>query len=81
MDQYNRIPTPALDRYQELDVGAQLADIKLSIYQQSLLLTALIDLLESKGYIQQEEISSLAKRLDHDLHVLLDDDCFEENDE
>ncbi|TCS95516.1 hypothetical protein [Hazenella coriacea] len=81
MDQYNRMSTPEVDRFQELDVGAQLADIKLTIYQQSLMLTALIDLLVSKGYLQQEELSSLAKRLDHDLHVSLDDDYYEESDE
>lgn len=81
MDPYNHIPSPAVDRYQELDVGAQLADIKLTIYQQSLLLTALIDLLESKGYLHQEELSSLAKRLDHDLHVSFDKDWYEDNGE
>lgn len=73
MEKKKRIqPIRPFERYQELDVGAQLADLKLSFYQQSLLLTALIDLLIEKGTIHREDLTELVMSLDRELSYQLE---------
>jgi hypothetical protein len=62
--------TPAADVAQhhlELELKAQLGDVKLLLYHQSLLLSALLDLLVAKGLIRREEIASFAMGIDRDL--------------
>ncbi len=78
MEKKKRIqPIRPFERYQELDVGAQLADLKLGLYQQSLLLTALIDLLIEKGTIQREDLTELVMRLDRELEKEQQDKWFD----
>ncbi|WP_124728565.1 hypothetical protein [Staphylospora marina] len=59
------------DRFQELEIGSQLADLKLNFYQQSLLLTALLDLLIEKGLVRKEEIALMASNIDRELSTEL----------
>jgi hypothetical protein len=65
-------PVSPFDRYHELELGGQLADLKLNFYQQSLLLTALLDLLIEKGLIRKEEIAALAMQIDRELTTELE---------
>lgn len=55
--------------FQELDLAAQLADLKLHVYRQSLLLSALIDLLMEKKYIRYEEFTQMVIRLDQEMGI------------
>ncbi|SEM82238.1 hypothetical protein [Lihuaxuella thermophila] len=74
MEKKKRIqPIRPFERYRELDLGAQLADLKLTFYQQSLLLTALIDLLIEKGTITREDLTQLVKSLDRELSYQLEE--------
>jgi hypothetical protein len=58
-----------LERVQEVDLGAQLADLNLAFYRQSLLLSALLDLLIEKGWIRQDDLAKAAVRIDQCLDV------------
>lgn len=82
MEKKNRIQSySSFERYQELDVGAKLADLKISFYHQSLLLTALIDLLIEKGLIERDELKEIAMNIDKELQLQLEksvDDLFAE---
>ncbi|MBA4494081.1 hypothetical protein ACFO25_10980 [Paenactinomyces guangxiensis] len=74
MEKKNRLQSIGpFERYQELDLGAQIADLKLIFYQQSLLLSALIDLLIEKGCIQREELAELVMSIDGELTVRLEE--------
>jgi hypothetical protein len=73
MEKRNRIqPITSFDYQQKLDVGAQLADLKIHFYHQSLLVTALIDLLVDKGIIRQEELSEVAIGIDKELMMQIE---------
>lgn len=52
---------------EELNLASQLADLKLRFYQQSVLLSALIDLLIEKELIDHDEIARMAVKIDKDL--------------
>ena len=54
----------ALSPMEEVNLIGQLADIKHHHYQNTLLLSALIDLLLEKGYVQQEELLRKTQTLD-----------------
>lgn len=60
-------PINELDRLAEVDLGAQLADLKLAFYQQSLLLSALIDHLIEKGLIEPDKLAELVTKIDAEL--------------
>ncbi|MFC7440138.1 hypothetical protein [Laceyella putida] len=66
-------PINALERFAEVDLGAQLADLKLAFYQQSLLLSALIDHLVDKGLIEPEELAELAARIDKEITASIEE--------
>lgn len=57
----------SLNPGEELDLAGQLADLKLRFYQQSVLLSALIDLLVEKELIEKDEIARMAVKIDKDL--------------
>lgn len=54
----------ALSPREEIDLMAQLADLKHHHYQNTLVLSALIELLMEKGSIQQGELLRKAQQLD-----------------
>ncbi|MGA9174629.1 MAG: hypothetical protein WBZ33_11725 [Thermoactinomyces sp.] len=58
-------------RYHEVDLGAQLADLKLDYYKQTLLLTALLELLIDKGLIERNEFAALVKGIDAEVSAEL----------
>lgn len=49
---------------QEVDMIGKLADLKLDHYQNSLVLSAIVELLIDKGIITREELEAKAKQLD-----------------
>ncbi|WP_228502635.1 hypothetical protein [Laceyella tengchongensis] len=69
MKQGKRPSVNMLKRFAGVDLGAQVADLKLAFYQQGLLLSALIDLLVDKGLIEPDELAELATRLDREITV------------
>jgi len=60
-------PKSPRDPFQELDLAVQLADLKLHVYRQSLMLSALIQLLIEKKCFRYEELAQMAIRLDQEL--------------
>lgn len=50
----------------EVDLIAQLADLKEVDYKNTLVLTALVELLTEKGWITRGEVIQRAKRLDEE---------------
>jgi hypothetical protein len=73
MEKRNRIqPITSFDCRQKLDVGAQLADLKIHFYHQSLLVTALVDLLIGKGIIRQEDLAEVALGIDKELMLQIE---------
>jgi hypothetical protein len=65
--QHSNPAADAAQRHLELELKAQLGDVKLLLYHQSLLLAALLDLLVDKGLIRREEIATIAMGMDRDL--------------
>lgn len=57
----------SLEPGEELNLASQLAELKLRFYQQSVLLSALIDLLIEKELLDNEEIARMAMKIDKDL--------------
>ncbi|MBA4548067.1 hypothetical protein H1R82_03525 [Thermoactinomyces intermedius] len=57
----------SLDSVDKLDLAGQLAELKLSFYQQSVLLSAMMDLLIEKDLLQKEEIAHMAMKIDMEL--------------
>ena len=57
----------SLDSVDKLDLAGQLAELKISFYQQSVLLSALMDLLIEKDLLQKEEIARMAMKIDMEL--------------
>lgn len=55
------------DPFHEVDIAAQLADLKLHVYQQSIMLSALIELLIEKQYFSYEEFIQTVMRLDQEM--------------
>lgn len=53
-----------LPHLQEVDMIGKLADLKLDHYQNSLVLSAVIELLVEKGIFTQDELEAKAKQLD-----------------
>lgn len=53
-----------LPHLQEVDMIGKLADLKLDHYQNSLVLSAVIELLVEKGILTQDELETKAKQLD-----------------
>jgi hypothetical protein len=73
MEKRNRIQSiTSFDCQQKLDVGAQLADLKIHFYHQSLLVTALIDLLIDKGIVRRGELSEVAMGIDKELMLQIE---------
>ncbi|MBH8597907.1 MULTISPECIES: hypothetical protein [unclassified Thermoactinomyces] len=60
-------PVSPHKRCDEVNFGAQLADLKLDFYKQTLLLTALLELLIGKGLIERNEFAELVKGLDAEV--------------
>jgi hypothetical protein len=56
----------------EVDMIAQLADLKEVDYKNTLVLTALVDLLVEKGILTRKEVIQKARQLDVDLSVDLE---------
>jgi hypothetical protein len=65
-----------MKRWNELpggvDVIAQLADLKEVDYKNTLVLTAMVELLVEKGLLTRQEVIQKARQLDVDLSVGLD---------
>ncbi len=57
----------SLEPGEEVNLASQLAELKLRFYQQSVLLSALIDLLIEKKLIDNDEIARMAIKIDKDL--------------
>jgi len=53
----------------EVDVIAQLADLKEVDYKNTLVLTALVELLVEKGLLTRQDVITKARQLDGDLHA------------
>jgi hypothetical protein len=56
----------------EVDVIAQLADLKEVDYKNTLVLTALVELLVERGFISRKEVIQKARQLDVDLSLDLE---------
>lgn len=56
----------------EVDMIAQLADLKEVDYKNTLVLTALVELLVEKGILTRKEVLQKARQLDVDLSVDLE---------
>ncbi|PWK16530.1 hypothetical protein [Tumebacillus permanentifrigoris] len=56
----------------EVDMIAQLADLKEVDYKNTLVLTALVELLVDKGILTRQEVIQKARQLDTDLSLELD---------
>jgi hypothetical protein len=56
----------------EVDLIAQLADLKEVDYKNTLVLTALVELLVEKGILERKDVIQKARQLDVDLSVELD---------
>jgi hypothetical protein len=65
MNRRNRLPA-------EVDVIAQLADLKEVDYKNTLVLTALVELLVEKGILDRKEVIQKARQLDADLSLEAD---------
>jgi hypothetical protein len=63
MSSMNRIPS----HFQEINIIGKLADMKESNYKNTLLLTALVELLIDKGLLTRKEVLSKARNLESDL--------------
>lgn len=57
----------------EVDMIAQLADLKEVDYKNTLVLTALVELLVEKGILDRKEVIQKARQLDADLSLEADD--------
>lgn len=56
----------------EVDLFAQLADLKEVDYRNTLVITALVELLVEKGIIQRREVIQKAQQMDVDLSLKID---------
>ncbi|KEO84971.1 hypothetical protein [Tumebacillus flagellatus] len=56
----------------EVDIIAQLADLKEVDYKNTLVLTAIVELLVDKGLLTRQEVIQKARQLDTDLSLELD---------
>jgi hypothetical protein len=65
MNRRNRLPA-------EVDVIAQLADLKEVDYKNTLVLTALVELLVEKGILDRKEVIQKARQLNADLSLEAD---------
>lgn len=65
MNRLNGLPT-------EVDVIAQLADLKEVDYKNTLVLTALVELLVEKGILQRKDVIQKSRQLEVDLSIELD---------
>ncbi|ARU60809.1 hypothetical protein CBW65_06660 [Tumebacillus avium] len=57
----------------EVDMIAQLADLKEVDYKNTLVLTALVELLVEKGILDRKEVIQKARQLDADISLEADD--------
>ncbi|TCP52551.1 hypothetical protein EV586_10932 [Tumebacillus sp. BK434] len=57
----------------EVDLIAQLADLKEVDYKNTLVLTALVELLVEKGILDRKEVIHKARQLDADISLEADD--------
>lgn len=57
----------------EVDVIAQLADLKEVDYKNTLVLTALVELLVEKGILDRKDVIQKARQLDADISLEADD--------
>ncbi len=56
----------------EVDIIAQLADLKEVDYKNTLVVTALVELLVEKGILERKDVIQKARQLDVDLSIELD---------
>jgi len=56
----------------EVDIIAQLADLKEVDYKNTLVVTALVELLVEKGILQRQDVIQKARQLDVDLSIELE---------
>ncbi|MBL0385102.1 hypothetical protein JJB07_00460 [Tumebacillus sp. ITR2] len=61
-----------LTGFGEVDLIAQLADLKEVDYKNTLVLTAVVELLVEKGILTRQEVIQKARQLDTDLSLDLD---------
>ncbi|ASS73614.1 hypothetical protein CIG75_00560 [Tumebacillus algifaecis] len=66
MNRLNGLPT-------EVDLIAQLADLKEVDYKNTLVLTALVELLVEKGILDRQQVIQKARQLDADISLEADD--------
>ncbi len=56
----------------EVDIIAQLADLKEVDYKNTLVVTALVELLVEKGILERKDVIQKARQLDVDLSIELE---------
>lgn len=56
----------------EVDIIAQLADLKEVDYKNTLVVTALVELLVEKGILERQDVIQKARQLDVDLSIELE---------
>ncbi|GIM45848.1 hypothetical protein DNHGIG_13970 [Collibacillus ludicampi] len=56
----------------EVDLFAQLADLKEVDYKNTLVITAVVELLVEKGILERRDVIQKAKQLDHNLSLEID---------
>ena len=66
-----------MDEVKEVDVVAQLADLK-EVYHNTLLISTLVELLIEKRIINREELLSVMKELDEEMLIKAEDDTWKD---
>jgi hypothetical protein len=56
----------------EVDLFAQLADLKEVDYKNTLVITAVVELLVEKGILERRDVIQKTKQLDHNLSLEID---------
>lgn len=67
-----------MDEVQDVDVVAQLADLKEVDYHNTLLISTLVELLIEKRIINREELLSVMKELDEEMLIKAEDDTWKD---
>lgn len=67
-----------MDEVKEVDVVAQLADLKEVDYHNTLLISTLVELLIEKRIINREELLSVMKELDEEMLIKAEDDTWKD---
>lgn len=61
---------------EEMDIGAQLADMKEVDYHNTLMISTLIELLVEKQIVNREEILSAMRELDEEMLISAEDETW-----